>query len=650
MKHILFKSCRLLLFILLLVFQLQPNLFAQCGNNTISGVSADGSTEDMTSSSLTIRVYFVLVRRNDGSGDIQESILSGIMSELAANYTATHNITFVQGCTQFIDSTSMYNDGSILAVNLTTFGQKYGTGLGITVFIQKEDSGTGILGQAGTNPVFPQPYCWFKYAAVNDIASHEIGHTLNLYHTDFMGFGKPCTAIAAHDTTRGDLVADTPIDYFHSEPVVACAWDTSQCRGRFPNPCLDSCGGFLLNVDPTIIMSNLDYSCVNHFTTGQANRMKKSIMNNTNGTYFDLVDADVTISTNTTISTPTRYARNVIVEPGVSLVVTSTVYMPQKGRIILQPGAILSINGGTITKGTFPDMCNERTGDPKFWYGIEMQTSTSSSYPKLYCTNGTIEFSEFGIHNDSSRVAGNLLINIASGTFRNNKHSIHILRGPYNAALPIFVKKARFYIDGSFPLANYYTQVKIDNSKIYFDSCKFDNPSTKHPLDSNSYSIRAMGATVGIQRTTFKDSLYGVQSLSAISTSTLNVTTSKFSKMFVGVNTTAGVNNYSITKDTFDTSWKYGLLSTQCTGYNINNNLFNNTGYHSNSVGILMQESGVVYNYIQKNVFSYLKYGDIAQGTNGDANVGLQYRCNTHDNNNTKDFFIARNGFRIARL
>ncbi|MGB4970671.1 MAG: hypothetical protein WBO31_14145, partial [Saprospiraceae bacterium] len=227
------------------------------------------------------------------------------MSELAANYTATHNITFVQGCTQFIDSTSMYNDGSILAVNLTTFGQKYGTGLGITVFIQKEDSGTGILGQAGTNPVFPQPYCWFKYAAVNDIASHEIGHTLNLYHTDFMGFGKPCTAIAAHDTTRGDLVADTPIDYFHSEPVVACAWDTSQCRGRFPNPCLDSCGGFLLNVDPTIIMSNLDYSCVNHFTTGQANRMKKSIMNNTNGTYFDLVDADVTISTNTTISTPT---------------------------------------------------------------------------------------------------------------------------------------------------------------------------------------------------------------------------------------------------------------------------------------------------------------------------------------------------------
>ncbi|MBK8297857.1 MAG: T9SS type A sorting domain-containing protein [Saprospiraceae bacterium] len=355
---------------------------------------------------------------------------------------------------------------------------------------------------------------------------------------------------------------------------------------------------------------------------------------------------------NTTISTPTRFARNVIVEPKVALVIESTVYMPQKGRIILQPGAILNINGGSITLGTFPDICNERTGDPRFWYGIEMQLSTTSSYPKLYCTNGTIEFSEMGIHNDSSRAAGNLFVNISNGTFRNNKHSIHILRGPYIGATPIFINKTRFYIDNSFPLSYYYTQVKIDNSKINFDSCKFDNPSTKHPLDSNSYCIKAMGATLEIQRTTFKDSLYGVQVLSAISPVTVNLTKSKFSNMFVGVNTTAGVNNYSITKDTFDTSWKYGILSTGCTGYNINNNLFNNSGFYNNSVGILMQESGTAENYIQKNVFSYLKYGDIAQGLNGDDNFGLQYRCNTHFNSISKDFLFQGkvSGFQGSRL
>lgn len=66
MKQIFSKSIRLLFYILFLGLQMQMDIFAQCGNNTISGVSPDGTTEDLTFSSLTIRVYFVLIRKNDG--------------------------------------------------------------------------------------------------------------------------------------------------------------------------------------------------------------------------------------------------------------------------------------------------------------------------------------------------------------------------------------------------------------------------------------------------------------------------------------------------------------------------------------------------------------------------------------------------------
>jgi len=106
--------------------------------------------------------------------------------------------------------------------------------------------------------------------------------------------------------------------------------------------------------------------------------------------------------------------------------------------------------------------------------------------------------------------------------------------------------------------------------------------------------------------------------------------------MFIGINTNGGVNNYSITKDTVDTAWKYGLLSTKCSGYVINNNHFNRTNTYTNSVGILMSESGTAANTIQLNKFVFLKHGNISSGDNS----GLQYLCNENENKVTSDLFL----------
>ncbi len=378
----------------------------------------------------------------------------------------------------------------------------------------------------------------------------------------------------------------------------------------------------------------MDYDCTNHFTTGQANRMKKSIMVNTNGTLFGLSLLNDTINGKRTISTPTHFGGEVYVGSDDTLVITSTVYMPSKARIILAAGAVLQLNGGTITKNKVLDVCGERTGDPNFWRGIEMNMSSTGAYPKVYIINGTIEYSELGIHN-SSRSPGNGHVSVNGGTFRNNMRSIHIIRAKTGLYLPMVIRKARFYIDNDFPLTNYTTQVKVDYSSITFDSCRFDKPTNKtSPVDT--YAIKTFNSGVTIKNSTFKDSLYGLQASSMLSNATIGVSLTKFSKMFVGIFTNGGVNNYSVTKDTFENSWKYGLLSDNCTGYNINNNEFKRTNTYTNSVGILMSKSGPAFNYIQKNKFSFLLHGNIAS----DDNSGLQYLCNDNDNKVSSDLFL----------
>ncbi len=636
MKKILSKFLTIVIYITL--FSLS-DLIAQCGFVAEPG---EPVFENYTSTNVTLNLVFHVIRQSNGSGGASSSDLTYYVTELNTVYNPA-GIYFDTLCTNFIDSTPIYNDCTLgfNGSNWVSMQTAYSTANAINVFIHPAlgNSGNGCAFGNGNQVGFS---CFIQNRAHRNLISHEIGHVLDLYHTFETSTGKSCLDDSTSLINGGDKCLDTPpdedlFDFYGIINLSTCLWDTFACMSSVN--CTDGCGnsphsGF----NPGIMMSYY-HECTAFFTNDQQNRMKNKILNNLSGSYFNLPVADLVVDDSLTISSPYRAAANIIIENGGVLIVTSTLYMPEKSKIVIEPGGILSISGGTITKGNFKDICHERSGDSQFWYGIEMQRSTFGSYPKLYCTSGTIEYSEFGITNPSNS-SGNAQIHVYSGAFKNNKNSISLIGGPTRNNLPIYISKARFYIDGSFPLGSYYSQVKIDNSKIYFDSCRFDNPSTKHPLDSTSYCIKAMNTDVGIQHTTFKDSLYGVQSMSMMSKNTLGVSNSKFSKMFVGINTTAGVNNYSIKLDSFDTSWKFGLLSDQCMGYIITNNYFGNSGYYANSVGIQMQASGVVPNSIQNNTFSNLKYGDISKGTNGDPNVGLQYLCNTHINSTTKDFLI----------
>lgn len=609
----------------LLLFTLifSKDLSAQTGCGFLAPAEAEPVFENYTSTDITVYLAFHIIRRSNQTGGASSSDLGNYMTELYDVYH-TSGIFFDTLCTNFIDSTALYDDcDSKLRANWASFQSRFESPNAVNVFIHP-GSCSDEFGNGNINGYS----CWIQNNGHRNLISHEIGHVLNLLHTFENSYGMSCYSDPSSLIYKGDLCEDTPPDtgilfLFFKD----CNWSDSLCG--LDSRCNDGCGNSPhLGFDPGIMMSDY-HSCTSFFTTDQQNRMKDKILNNRSGSYFNLPVADLILDDSFVISTPYRAAANIIIQSGGVLIVTSTLYMPEKAKITIQAGGILSVNGGTITKGNFKDMCHERTGDPRFWHGIEMQFSNSSP-PRFACVNGTIEYSENGLHGPDGKPAGNGLISIYNSTFKNNKVSIFIERPP-SFSSPISVKRTRFYLDNSFPLSQYYTQVHIDHSKIYFDSCTFDNPNYKKPLTESAYAIRSMSADVSVQHTTFKDSIYGIQSMNFMSKATLGVSICRFLTTRIGINI-FNHNSYSITKDTFDSSVKFGLLSNECSGYIINNNYFRRGGGGAvtDSAGIQMNSSGLGENVIEKNVYTAVKHGHVTNGINGDVvrMVGLKFYCN----------------------
>lgn len=622
------------LFIFLIFIFQTAQLNSQCAFEATE--SADPVLADYSAANITLNLVFHIIRRSDGSGTTSYADIYKYLDELAVIFNPK-GIYFDTLCTNFINNTSYYEDCRLDmgSDTFTDIQRIYASADAINIFIQPSD---GSLYCPGSGNGLIEGYsCWMINDGHRNLCSHEVGHTLNLWHTYETLNGPSCYNDSTSLVYSGDLCGDTPPDEGKFDSIgrvvikANCTWDTAACIAK-GTLCTDGCGTYPHpGFDPRIMMSKY-HRCTAQFTTYQANRMKYKILNKLFDTDFSSNRADSIITDSILVNVQWRAAKNIIIENGGTLIVQSTLYMPEEAKIVVKPGGVLSIDGGTITKGNFKDICGEKSGDPRFWYGIEMQLATSGPNPRLSCVDGTIEFSERGIHTPFGGTGGNASITILNSNFRNNKISINFERSP-GGSLPIRVWKTRFYLDGSFPLSNYYTQVKIDNSKIYFDSCIFDNPVNKVPLDSiQAYSIYSLNSDVEIQKSIFKDKLYGIKCLKALSFKSARITTTRFTEMRIGINI-SDILDYSVTKDTFVSTYKYGLISAGSSGYLINNNRFLKTGTQNDSCGILIRNSGLSDNLIQKNLYSGLKRGIQTEGINGVDDTlpsGLQLICNTY--------------------
>jgi len=456
----------------------------------------------------------------------------------------------------------------------------------------------------------------------------------------------PVNCIEYHTGTNDGLYIGTDVGLFYK--------DASMSEWK----CLNSGQPALLVTDIEV-----DY-CINKLIVSTFGR----------GVYrTSLVEEETftSILTDRLIDIPTVSQGGMVIEPGVTLTVTSDLYMGENARIIVKPNARLIIDGGTIS-----NKCG------KMWSGIEVwgtssmpQASSSFSLDpnqgKLVIKNsGVIEHANCAVRlghlastnpwqYDWSKTGG--VINVRNGILRNNRKSIEYLSyHNYNNLGNMSANRGYFY-DCSFEIDNDYrypnqqhtafvTMWDVDNIK--FKGCNFNNSSSAVVWADRGLGIYSAMSTFTIDdyctagileygtpcpientlRSEFHGLQYAIKASGATNYSKVRVNHSIVQDCYNGIYL-ALVNNAVIIRNNFDRiensgSPTYSLYLDECSGYEVEENVFEGLD-HDGCRGLIVNNSGDAPNLVYRNLFKNHTYGILVIGDNrGLQHEGLQFRCN----------------------
>jgi hypothetical protein len=410
---------------------------------------------------------------------------------------------------------------------------------------------------------------------------------------------------------------------------------------------------------PICVISDLDYDPCSGYLYASTNGrsiFKTLVPFNNDETYT------LSAYSTTTWDKPRYLDSDLVIPYDATLNITSTLYMAEGKKIIIEPRGKLIIDGGKIT-----NRCNDT------WLGIEVwgnssQSQYSDNYGKY--KQGYLELKNDAIienaicavnlwkPGDWSKTGGIVKATIA--TFRNNTNSIHALDyrnfNPNNPAYETdnlcSFTNCTFELDENYlNSSTFYKHIDLSRVKgVTFTSCDFSISSNTNGISYWNQAIAAYSAGFSVSAN------YGDQSHfngfwraisannSSIKPYTFSVNRAEFLNNGTGINI-VNLNNITVLNSNFQIgnsaytaeNCYYGIRLEASTGFAIEENQFSKASAAptANHIGISVINSGGVDD-IYHNTFTGLSAANYAFGKNylgNDYIRGLTYICNNNTGN-----------------
>lgn len=362
----------------------------------------------------------------------------------------------------------------------------------------------------------------------------------------------------------------------------------------------------------------------------------------------------------------TNAVNDIIIRSGKRLIVKGRLNMAATKKIVVEIGAELVVEGGTIS-----NYCGD------MWQGIVVKGNVNADLAGFFPNRnqGYVNFYNANIENARTAVASESggMITAFGTNFTNNVRDVSFIYYP-------FPQRSSF-TRCNFKLNDQYRSRGIDARMsmwavkgVSISGCSFENNTNNANFDIFNPNVKGIYAidaefSVGaycsaavpypldcpapnLVRSNFSKFRYAVRALMTNGNPTYWIDRTDFTDNQTGIYSQQ-VNNMTITRNTFNidnkstTEWHYGIVMETGTGFKLEENTFNGNNQPANtnySVGLVIINLGSQDNVSYRNTYTKLRLGNIAEGFNNADNMldyyGFQYLCN-EQNNNDYDIFVA---------
>lgn len=364
------------------------------------------------------------------------------------------------------------------------------------------------------------------------------------------------------------------------------------------------------------------------------------------------------ISSNETWDFNIKLYSDLVVNAGATLTLNCEVLMPSDGKIIIENGGKLIVDGAKITNGgESPWAGIEVWGDPNQSHDIEtahgvLETKNDAVIENAYCAIYTCKKNENGSHTIGFDGG---IVKAENTTFLNNRRAIEVW--PFQYLNHTFFSKCNFETSEAI-LGGYDFDAFVimnDINGVEFEGCSFTNSRDASELSAHYrgkgiYSIESQYLVTefvdlehGNTPCDFSNLEYGIKALGLTSAKAPSIKLSNFTANITGVYL-SGITSASVLSNNFyvksfdDLYLNYiycGLYLDNSTRYHVENNLFEYDeslpSGEDHIIGLTVNNSGELDNEIYRNYFYKLDIGVLAENSNRSSGFGfsgLEIRCN----------------------